>query len=321
MTAQLELDFDNARTNFADCAMPGVHRDVDFLTYQSWQAVNSGVVTWGTISMRHFQAALNGDISSDDTKSRKFGRAVHTRLLEPGRFRERVLIAQPCVAELKTGGRKGDACGRAGSRFLSDRWYCGTHAPAEALTPLDYLSAEEADRVETMAKSLHEHKAMSLLKADGWSEVSLIFDVCGVRMKGRIDRFSESSRFILDLKKCRVGYGTMEHCRKAIADYGYMRQMSIYRKGAEILCGFKPSCVWLFVEEGPPYEPQIVEAEEWELDHAWSAVSGIINGYVLAKERGIFDGYIRFDSSGQIISSHIGGYPPHMARLIQEGKA
>ena len=320
--SQQELDFDDVRTNFANCPEPGVHRDVDFEAYRSWTAVNSGVVTWGTVSMRHFQAALNGELSNDDSKSRKFGRAVHTRLLEPEVYKQRVLVSQPCCAVLKSGDRKGVVCGKSSSCIDENmQWFCGTHKPTDSSVPTDYVSADEADRIEQLATELHSHKAMSLLKADGWSEVSLVFDINGVRMKGRIDRFSQPAKFILDLKKCRVGYGTMEECRKAIGNYGYMRQMALYRKGVETLLGFTPRCVWLFVEEGSPYQPQIVEAADWELDHAWSSVSGIVNAYVAAKERGVFDGYIKFDNDGKIISSHMGGYPDFMARAIEGGRA
>jgi len=319
---QYEFDFGDPQPILAECAEPGVHRDIDFDTYRSWQAVNSGVVTWGTISMRHFQAAINGEVPNDDSASRKFGRAVHTRLLEPNEYKNRVLISRPCCSLLKSGDRKGEECGKSTS-FIDNggNWFCGTHKPADAFMPADFVSQNEALRIEEMATELHSHKAMSLLKASGWSEVSIVFDVDGIRMKGRIDRFSQASRFILDLKKCRVGYGTLDECRKAIANYGYMRQMAIYRKGIEKLLGFKPKCVWLFVEESPPYQPQIIEAEEWELDHAWSSVAGIINGYAAAKAKGVFDGYVRFSDDGEIISSHMGGYPPFMARSIQEGMA
>lgn len=321
-----ELDFESIRTNFADCVEPGIYRDIPSADYRGWRAVNSGVVTWGTISMRHFKAALDGEVSNDDTKSRKFGRAVHTRLLEPDQYDKRIMIAQPCCAILKTGDRKGETCCKSSSRYIYDfmleenLWFCGTHAPSDSIMPDDSVSVDESEHIEALAKSLHEHKAMSLLKASGWSEVSLVFDVNGVRMKGRIDRFSESAKFILDAKKCRIGHGTMEECRKAIGDYGYLRQMAIYRKGIEVLLGIKPRCIWLFIEEGPPYEPQIVEAEEWELDHAWSVVSGIIDAYRLAKDSGRYDGYIKFAEDGSIISSHMGAYPQYMARAIQEGR-
>lgn len=322
MNETQQFDFDDVKTNFAECAEPGVHRDVDFATYQGWKAVNSGVISCGTISMRHFQAALAGELSNDDTKSRKFGRAVHTRLLEPEQYKQRVLVADPCCAILKSGDRKGETCCKAASRVILGEipmWFCGTHAPAESIEPDDFVSAEEAERIEALAKNLHEHKAMSLLKTDGWSEVSLVFDVNGVRMKGRIDRFSESAKFVLDLKKTRVGHGTREECQKAIGNYNYLRQAAIYVKGIELLFGFTPRFVWVFIEEAPPYEVNIIEPEQWELEFAWNQVAAVLANYALSKERNRFDGYVRFDDQGTIVSSHLGALPAYMARVIREG--
>lgn len=318
----LELSFDDVVTNTCECPNPGIYFDEDFDLYRQWKAFNSGVIKYGEVSQRHMHAAYNGEISNEDTKSRKFGRAVHTRLLEPKKYADRVLVSRPCCAELKSGDRKGQACGKSGSCVDdSMNWYCGTHKPAEVSVPAEFVSQDEHDRVEKMATSLHSHPAMELVRANGWSECSLVYDFNELRLKGRIDRYSKEARFVLDLKKCRVGYGTMELCRKAIAEYGYMRQMAIYWKGIEILEGFRPRCLWLFIEEGPPYCPQIVEAEEWELEHAWQHVAGILSGYKTSAERGRFDGYVKFDNTGQIISNHTGGYPTWMAKQIQDGRA
>lgn len=319
---QIELDFDDAPTNFADCPNPGIYFDEDFNKYRSWKAFNSGVIKYGEISQCHMHAAYNGEISNEDTTSRKFGRAVHTRLLEPEKYAQRVVVSQPCCAELKSGDRKGKACGKAGSCVdESMRWYCGTHKPDVFSVPAEYVNQDEYDRIELMARSLHEHPAMAMLRAEGWSEASIVYDFNGMRIKGRIDRLSRKARFNLDAKKCRVGYGTMELCRKSIVDYGYMKQMAVYQKGIEVLEGYQPRCLWLFIEDGPPYCPQVVEAEQWELDHAWQHVAGILSGYKASMERGRFDGYVKFDDDGRILSNHSGGYPVWMAKKIQAGQA
>lgn len=324
---ELNLEMESVPTNFADCPNPGIYFDKDFDEYRSWRAFNSGVIKYGEISQCHMHAAFNGEISNEDTQSRKFGRAVHTRLLEPAEYAARVCISQPCCAVLKTGDRKGEFCGKSGTHVLDLRldvlphWYCGTHRVEGATTPKEFVTQEEHDRIERMAKMLHDHPAMALLKAAGWSECSVVYDFNGLRVKGRIDRYSRKSQFVLDAKKCRVGYGTMELCRKAIAEYGYMRQMAIYQKGIEILEGFKPRCLWLFIEEAAPYCPQIVEADQWELDHAWEHVAGILSGYKASQERGRFDGYVKLDNQGNILSNHVGGYPTWMAKAIQEGRA
>lgn len=321
MVEQMEMNFANdVPSNFADCPEPGLHRDVPFEKYASWKALNSGCIRQPT--MRHVKAAFDGEIANDDTKSRKFGRAVHTRFLEPEHYKERVLIAESCSAELKSGDRKGQRCGKTGSCVdEAMRWYCGTHKPADASVPTEYVSADEAERIESMASNLHGHKAMDLLRADGWSECSVVFDWNGLKVKGRLDRFSESARFALDVKKMRVGKGSMDDCRHAIDEYGYLTQFSVYWKAVEVLCGFRPRCLWLFIEEDAPFDVQLVEAEEWELEHAWQSVAGVLDGFQSCVESGYFPGYVRFGNDGTILSNHLGALPLRKAKLIQEGRA
>lgn len=320
---QLDLDFDaDLKTNFGDCPQPGIYRDMPFADYAAIRAINSGVVRWCGVSLLHGQAAFNGQISNEDTQSRKFGRAVHVALLEPLVFAERVLIAESCAAILKTGDRKGQPCGKAGCCVDENlRWFCGTHRPDDATVPDDFVSPAEHERIQAMVATLHSHPAMALLKAPGWSECSVVYDWNGLTLKGRLDRFSADARFVLDVKKCRLGYGTMDECRKAIDNYQYLAQMAIYWKGVETLLGFRPRCLWLFVEDSPPHCPQIVEAEEWELEHAWNDVAAISSGFKAARDADKWDGYVKLSADGQIISSHMGANPLWKAKMIQEGRA
>lgn len=318
MSDQLELPFEDVPCNFAACPPVGIHRDIAFEVYASWRALNSGCLRQPT--MKHIKAAFDGQLANDDTRSRKLGRAVHVRLLEPDVYAERVLIAEPCCAELKSGERKGRTCGKSGGFVVNGRWFCGTHKPDGAIVPLDYVSQDEAERIEAMAASLHGHPSIALLRSDGWSECSIVYESHGLKLKGRLDRFSESAKFVLDVKKMRVGFGAMDDCRKAIDDYGYLVQMAIYWKGVETLCGFRPRCLWLFVEDGAPFDVQLVEAEQWELDHAWQEVSGILSAFERCVADEYFPGYVKFDKAGAIISSHSGANPLWKAKLIQEGK-
>lgn len=99
---ELDLTFDDVPTNTADCREPGIHRDVPFEEYASWKAINSGVLRWGKVSMKHMKAALDGLVKSEDTKDRKLGRAIHQRVLEPDRP---LVVATQCAAMKKDGTR------------------------------------------------------------------------------------------------------------------------------------------------------------------------------------------------------------------------
>src|SRR5690606_29876450 len=115
----------------------------------------------GRPSMKHMKAAVEGKFEDADTTALKFGRAVHCRLLEPERYGTDILVATPCQA--MTG--KGKPCGARAKNWHqeSNTWYCGikSHAPEGCIEPRDYVSEEEAERIERMAKALHDHEAMA----------------------------------------------------------------------------------------------------------------------------------------------------------------
>lgn len=141
---ELELDFDDTPSCVADCPPPGIYQDVPFEQYASWRAINSGVVKWMKVSPKHGQAALNGEIRSDDTRSMKLGRAIHCRILEPDTFADRFVVSRNCEAELKSGDRKGQQCGcNATFLGLDGKFYCGKHSPQDCDTSREIITAED----------------------------------------------------------------------------------------------------------------------------------------------------------------------------------
>lgn len=272
----------------------GLHRDVPFADYAAIPAINSGVVTWGTVSMRHMKAAYEGLITSEDTKDRKFGRAIHCRLLEPERYRTDFLVATGCKA-VKQDGQE---CGNTAKWLWDDTWYCGVrgHAPQGAYQPQDYISESEAAGIEEIAAALHEHPVMRLFRREGWSEVSCVWESRGLLRKCRIDRYSkEPTPLVIDLKKCQVGSGSREDCEKAIVNYGYHRQMAGNIEAIEVLEGVTPQGIWVFVEDGPPFDVQIVPADAETIAIGRFENNDIIGRFASAYRKDDCRGYI-YDS-------------------------
>lgn len=317
---QLDLDFDSAvKTN--DGFMPpiGLHPNIDFPLYQSWRAINSGVCKWLGVSMLHGHAALNGLISSDDTTSRKFGRATHKRVLEPEEYASNLLVSSVCSAI--TG--KGLRCANQGKYLLDGNWYCGTksHAPSGAVEPADYVSPDEVNRIERIADRLHSHFAMDLLKAKGFSEVSIVWEHLGLTLKGRIDRLSLDNDFALDLKKVQVGKGSKTACREAVKKWSYHTQAAMYVNGVEALTGVRPKFYWVFVEENEPYDLNVLQASEEDLEIGWRAITSVLSGYANCVKAGRFPGYIEsIESMTDPVSGNMGGLPSWYVQLYREGK-
>lgn len=296
MTTQHELDFDDVPTNITECPPSGVYEDVSFDTYATWRAVNSGVIKWGKISPKHFHAAMNGELKSEDTRSMKLGRAIHCMLLEPDTFSDRFVVAGSCSATLKSGDRKGELCGRQ-STYMDPTgdWYCGTHEPKDkAPHGMEVITETEMRQAEGVRESLKSSPVMGMLRRPGWSECSIVWEYGGLPIKGRLDRAClEGSRpTIMDLKKCQPGKATQEEMERAILNHGYHIQAAGYVRGIEALTGKTPEFWWIFVEDKPPYDVNVQLASAQVIGIGWQAFKGAIDSYNYAVKNGQIHGYV-----------------------------
>jgi len=132
---------------------PGIHH-VSFDEYLSWVAINSGVVKQPTV--RHMQAAMNGELEDKDTTARRFGRGAHCMILEPDEYAHRFLIATPCTGVK----RDGEVCNKTAKFYDGIKWYCGTHKTEDAETPIDYVTEEEYEAHKQMRLALKNHPIM-----------------------------------------------------------------------------------------------------------------------------------------------------------------
>lgn len=279
----------------------GIYRDMPFAEYAAIDAINSGVVRWGCTTMLHMHTAKCGLIDSDDTKDRKLGRAIHCRLLEGEAYHERFTIAQPCCVLLKSGERKGAACGKSAS-YQSQRdkniWACGTHREQipDAVQPEDFIDSDEAEQVEKIAQKLHLHPAMKLFRRTGWSEVSMVWELCGLKCKCRIDKLDDwettPKPLVIDIKSCQVGKATIEDCEKSVAENGYHRQAALNVNAVEALTGKRPGFVWVFVEKDEPFDVQILPADDETLAIGITEVRRTLELYRSAEAKGDYRGYI-----------------------------
>lgn len=283
--------------------VPGVHRDISFADYAALDAINSGVVRWGhKATPLHMDAARRGLIESDDTKDRKFGRAVHCRLLEPERYRKEFLIATTCVGQK----RDGTVCGNRAKYLDGGRWYCGTHAHDDAQQPTDYIDVDEAARNERLAERLHAHPVNTLLRRPGWSEVVIVWERKGRLLKCRLDRLDEPMDFILDVKKCQVGKATDRQCQSAILSHGYHIQAALYCDAVKSQhpLGRRPDFAWVFIDDNEPYGVNVILADDETLEIGLDEADEALKHYGECERSGVFPDYIRNPS--RILS---GGLP------------
>lgn len=309
-----DFDADETPQNFRDCPAPGIYHGKSFEEYASWKAVNSGVVKWGLISPKHCAAALNGEIKSEDTKDRRLGRAIHCMLLEPDEFGERFVIAGRCEGVFKSGENKGQRCGAPGKYFIGGQWACGKHGASDAQSEFETLTEDEARRVRGAVDAVKHlpDEVRPMVSRPGWTEVSIVWEHKGIKLKGRLDRYSEGKRpLIIDVKKMQVGKGQREECQKAILRWGYHIQAAIYVKGIEALSGVRPEFVWLFHEDNSPFDIQVIPASAEDIDIGWRYCQAAIRNYQDSAPD--HWGYIRC-----VENIHEGGLPPYFIQKERE---
>ncbi len=271
---------------------PGINRSLSFDEYRALPYLNQSVLklidTTDGGSPKHAKAAFDGKLKYD-SEAMRLGRAEHCLIVEgEEEFHTRCKIADPCCAILASGANKGERCGKSASRLVDGKWLCGTHSPKDWMPETDYVSSEDYDRIKEMADSVRSHPIIGHLRRPGWSECTIVYDVpvpvkyldksdpdnwktidtvVPVRLKARIDRLAEPRgshpHLIVDLKRMQVGTGSDEERSRAIVRYGWDVQAAMYTEAVKqhfgvTECGW----LWLFVEEGPPYDVKPVPADD-----------------------------------------------------------
>lgn len=237
----------------------GVYPGMSFEEYLSIPYPSSSSIKIGhNVSMRHMRACIDGVLEDKDTHARRFGRALHAKILEPQRFAKEFLIAAPCCGLIGSGDRKGQECGKASKRQNPEtgKWYCKTHGKGlEDATGI--ISEGDLAEINGAGKSLESNPIVSSLRQVGFAEYTVIAEVEGVLVKARYDYYSMSyrgQRLIVDIKKFASMKGSEEELQTAIRNYEYDLQAALYREVHRQHFGSDALFMWLFVEDKTPHE-------------------------------------------------------------------
>ena len=298
----------------------GLYTDIPFEEYKRIVAINGSTLKWGEKSAAHLKAAIDGHMSKGDTAATLFGRAWHARLLEPDVFRDEYNVAGTCGKPLKSGVNKGKPCGLEGKFFNPDAndgagcWYCGKHVPmvkdvGPALDPVpNLLSVDVAARIERAAKNVEAHPVMRLIKQRGGFETTILFTIrdmglesCPLDAKIRLDKLIVPVErkgvevwptTIVDLKKVQVGEATDEAVAWSINKWKYDASAAFYVDGLKRATGKDARFVWIFVEDGYPYEINVIEADEETLQIGRMRYSDWLGKYAVGRLTGEWPGHV-----------------------------
>lgn len=154
---------------------PGWHERRPMSEYLADPAASASML-WKlhTTTPAHFIEDYGGD---EETVAKRLGSVLHARLFEPATFDQYVVLG-PCEAELKSGERKGEKCGKQGSVFRDGHSFCGTqgHDPYgkdEPMAPgIEVVTASQKRDAIAMEAALRKDREINeLLEAEGPREV------------------------------------------------------------------------------------------------------------------------------------------------------
>lgn len=211
------------------------------LTYAQYDAIDA--VRWSNIkhladSPLAYRRALQHN--GADTPAMRFGRAVHTAVLEPQNFSRDVSVYDGAVRR-----------GKDWEAFVA----------ADGITR-DILKRDEFDKVQTVAKAVRRNAEARRLLRNGRSEVTVIWrdSTTGIRCKARIDHLGRHS--FEDLKTT----ATLDERVFAALSYrmGYFQQLAWYGAGLAA-CGLVRTPHLIVVESDDPHDCDVMSVNDDDL--------------------------------------------------------
>jgi hypothetical protein len=220
---------------------PGIYFDVPFEEYLAWPLINNTLLTHAVRSMAHLRVAEQSPLDQP-TDSMRLGSLIHSGVLEPDS-----LIVMP---RFEDEIRRKDGREYANPKATSE--YKQRVADFEsANVGKRIVSAVEFESIAGIRESLSRHERAAEHLDEGPVEVSIVWDDpdSGIRCKGRLDKWCEQNRRIVDLKTTRDA----SDFERSLLKYGYHRQAAFYSDGMSILTGHVHEFAIVAVETEPPY--------------------------------------------------------------------
>lgn len=188
------------------------------------------------------------------------GRATHTYILEPEKFKDEFL-----TLDVKSKNTKAYKEAKAN--------YDGR----------ELLTSVEFDLVKSMADSVKSHSNASvLLDGFGSFEPTYLFEYMGVQCKCRLD-FLRDDGLIVDLKTTIDS--SYDAFTRAISKYAYYRQVAFYKLGYTVVNGKPPEgFVFVAVEKKEPYHVGIYRIDDDYEQYGLEEAEMLLNKYTQCKQ-------------------------------------
>ena len=235
--------------------------------YRSNPAVNKSTLWEMRKSPLHYWHLMH-DTPKEDTKAMQFGRAVHSRLLQPESFDAEYAVAPECDRRTKEG-----------KAIWNDLMSSGK----------EIVSRDDMNTILAMEKEFQAVRA-TLFDVDSLqTEVPLLWtdDETGVDCKGRLDAIT--TEYVIDYKTTTDASTNAFH-REALR-YGYDLQAAMYMEAARAN-GYNPKgFIFIAQEKNAPYLINILHASDAFLDRGRWIMRDLLAQYKECRKNNQWPGY------------------------------
>lgn len=246
-------------------ALPGL----DAATYHAAEALSGSGAKQILKSPAHFR--LSRDKPKAPTDNMQFGTVVHTGVLEPDTFDDRVVVAPDVNKRTKDGRAEFAAFEIANAGRI-------------------VLSREDYDRALACVYAVRSHPTAQALIAGGTTELSLFWTdrQYGVPCKSRYDVWNHGG--CTDLKTCIDA--SPDGFSRAIGTFGYHTSAAFYLSGGEHVFNATPEFfAFVCVESEPPHAVACYALDRPSILAGINLCDEALRRYKRARELGVWEGY------------------------------
>ena len=238
------------------------------MTFDEYRAIEA--VNWSTLvsildSPKHYQHALK--TPKTETAAMRFGRAIHTAILEPQR-----LLLDCAVWQ---GGRRD---GKKWDEFFNAN-----------LGKTIITLAEHTDLL-AIGVAVREHPVAADHLLVGEAEFPVVWTdpKTEIACKCRVDWFSDKHAALVDLKS--TASTDFDSFGKTSANLKYHAKLAFYMRGLQETGRNPKDCLIISVEQSAPYDVVVFQLDEDVLYFGDKLVSMALNQLAMCRQYGVWPG-------------------------------
>ena len=236
--------------------------------YRAAPGVNKSTLWELRKSPAHYKYAL--EHPTKDTPALRFGRALHSAILQPWDFEMSYAIMPNIDRRTKDGKEQYE-------QFMRN---------AAGMT---ILTEDEFQTIRDMTEAVRSDKWASSLLYDCLTEVPLFWSDLGthIRCKCRLDAVKQG--IIVDLKTCQDA--STDHFMRDALKLGYHVQSAHYIRGYKSQHDETPEFYFLCVEKTPPYAINIIKAGDSFIDRGTMELMDLMDKLAFCRKHRSWGGY------------------------------